>query len=800
MLGQFPENPPEGDYRILWIGNPQVMPIPSWTLEPGIGYAITDDGPLTQYEIWPGRPSRTEAAVGAVVHQLASESTLRGGRLLAPYAIRFIVVPVADGATSTVDAPLPLPKGLVDALDDQLDFAAPLTRPLNFLVYENTAWIPTRAQFSAADADATRQAGLDSLAKLELRPLATPVAIGAGDDIDVDFSAGAGAVTVATGVDQRWSLSVGGQSIRPRPAFGSTTGYDIPAAGQAVLRYHTDTSRAFELVGQLLLWLLLALGVSRFDTASVTRWRRRRLDAAPEAPLLSIDAPIEVPIDHSVVVSMNDDPASWNAPELPEVEHADAASPASPHAEEQPVAEDPPLNPTSSSITPSSAMSTSTRQASNDGRSPARGRADGVGLDRRGRRPATLVARCTARPREFSRLGAPPCRSFRRDFVTSAWFCAGVPVGGPQLGGSAIIANPAEVTLTGRSRRTPMRPASRRSATAFEVPPRGTKVFDLAQMQPQGTYISSMVEIYGGGGFVEQRADSASGSAVSPCSNSTSSTWYFADGYTVEGSKEDLIITNPFPSDAIVSIREATATESRVPAIAAEPARSGQFGARRQPGSARQARIGAGDHRHEHPRQGVVGRAQEYLTSIGRAGFTMTLGAPSLGEQFYFADGEVAPNAIERYSIYNGSASEAVVNVAFLGLDPSLGFVNPEPITVPAGNVVSLIAGDVGVPPGRHGAVFSTETAGSILVERAITRTTQETSPRLWRHRSSWGRRRRSRQLGGAWPSAPICRSKMCSSSSTRQAWTAPSRSRRWVSGERCRCRGWRRFRCQRAA
>ena len=101
VLGQFHENPPEGDYRILWIGNPQVMPVPSWTLRPGIGYAITDDGPLTQYEAWPGRPSKTEAEVGAVVEQLAAESTLRGGRLLAPYAIRYIVVPVADGAVST---------------------------------------------------------------------------------------------------------------------------------------------------------------------------------------------------------------------------------------------------------------------------------------------------------------------------------------------------------------------------------------------------------------------------------------------------------------------------------------------------------------------------------------------------------------------------------------------------------------------------------------------------------------------------------------------------------------------------
>jgi hypothetical protein len=335
VLGQFPENPPDGDYRILWIGNPQVMPVPAWTLQPGIGYAITDDGPLTQYEAWPGRPSRTETEVGAVVKQLASESTLRGGRLLAPYAIRYIVVPVADGATSTVDAPLPLPQGLVDALDDQLDFAAPLTRPLNFLVYENTAWIPTRAQFASAAADATRQAGLDSLARLELKPLAKPVAVGAADNSAVNFAVDAGAVTVATGVDRRWSLHVGGQAIAPRPAFGATTGYDIAAPGQATLRYHTATSRTLELIGQILLWLALALGVSRVDTASWARWRRRRIDAAPEEPLLSIDAPIAAPVEVPVLVSLSDEPIEWN--EDPVVEDPVVEEP----VVEEPVVEEP---------------------------------------------------------------------------------------------------------------------------------------------------------------------------------------------------------------------------------------------------------------------------------------------------------------------------------------------------------------------------------------------------------------------------------------------------------------------------
>ena len=331
-------------------------------------------------------------------------------------------------------------------------------------------------------------------------------------------------------------------------------------------------------------------------------------------------------------------------------------------------------------------------------------------------------------PAQFSRLGSATMPFVPKgDFVTSAWFCAGVPIGGPQLGGIAIVANPSEVALAGKLTAFTDAVGVAAAEVPFEVPARSTKEFDLGQLQTQGSFASAMVEIYGGGGYVEQRADSASGSAVSPCSNSTSSTWYFADGYTVEGSKEQLVITNPFPSDAIVSIREATSTESRQPAILQSLlVRADSVLVISQDLLAKRELVLAITVTSTRGRV-VVGRAQEYLASVGRAGFTMTLGAPSLGDQFYFADGEVAPNVIERYSIYNGSATEAVVNVAFLGLDPATGFVNPEPLTVPAGKVVSLIADDVGVPPGRHGAVFSTETTGSILVERAITRQTGDT-------------------------------------------------------------------------
>ena len=52
------------------------------------------------------------------------------------------------------------------------------------------------------------------------------------------------------------------------------------------------------LIGQLIVWLALALGISRFDTSSLVRRRWRRGVVGHEAPLMSIDAPI-VPLDEA---------------------------------------------------------------------------------------------------------------------------------------------------------------------------------------------------------------------------------------------------------------------------------------------------------------------------------------------------------------------------------------------------------------------------------------------------------------------------------------------------------------------
>ena len=295
VLAQLPTDPPEGDYRVLWVGDPRVIPVGSYTYQPGIGYAITDDGSLTMDEFWAGRPTDAEAEVAVALRQMAAGVTLRGGRLLAQYGIRFVIVPVADGANGTIGNPLPAPLGLTDVLDDQLDLAAPLTGPQNYMIYENTAYTPTRAVLSEQGAAASREAGGEATAFADLTG-GQPFAVGAADRGDARGEVQAGTLHLAVPFDSRWRLTVDGVNIEPRRAFGSTLAFDVPTAGSAHLFYDTPISRPLWVVLQALAWIALLVAASKFRPLATLRRRTgaRLLDSSPvadlTAPLPDLDA------------------------------------------------------------------------------------------------------------------------------------------------------------------------------------------------------------------------------------------------------------------------------------------------------------------------------------------------------------------------------------------------------------------------------------------------------------------------------------------------------------------------------
>jgi GT2 family glycosyltransferase len=321
VLGQLPTNPADGDYRVLWVGDPRVIPVAAWTYQPGIGYAVTDDGALVVDENWGTRPTTAERDVADALASIARGDTLRGGRLLAPFGIRYVVIPLADGVNGTIAQPLPAPNGLVDVLDDQLDMASPLTRPPNYIVYENTAYTPTRSQLTVEGAAASKQAGGEALAQADLRG-SKPFGVGAPDRGPARGAVGAGTLHVAVQFDSNWHLSVDGRSIAPRHAFGSTLGFDMPAAGNAVLEFDTPLTRSLWVLVQLVLWTVLVLVAAQ---ARLPRRRRRVAQVADDGIVADLTAPIRQPVFapptgavHNVrgadTVDPDDEPA-WTLPD-----------------------------------------------------------------------------------------------------------------------------------------------------------------------------------------------------------------------------------------------------------------------------------------------------------------------------------------------------------------------------------------------------------------------------------------------------------------------------------------------------
>jgi hypothetical protein len=343
---------------------------------------------------------------------------------------------------------------------------------------------------------------------------------------------------------------------------------------------------------------------------------------------------------------------------------------------------------------------------------------------------AVAAARGTAAPNaqpRFASLGTPsmPFVPYQ-GFINATWFCAGVPIGGSGLGGSVTVANPGDSPLVGQVTVFTDAPDVAAAEVDFQVPARDTYTLDLATAQNTGTYLSAMVEIVGGGGFVEQQADHPDGSAVSGCSNSTSSTWYFADNYTLGGSQEDLVVTNPFPDVAIIDIGFASNDGERTPpALQGVPVPGHSVLVINEQFLARDEAVLAVSIVASRGRV-VAGRSQQYIGE--RQGYTMTLGSPAGSNEWWFADGEVGGDTnFERYSIYNPGDESAVVLPVFLGVF-STAFNEVEPIEVPPRRVVSFNIADVpDLPEGRHGLLFSSETGAPVVVERAITRQAGDT-------------------------------------------------------------------------
>jgi hypothetical protein len=305
---------------------------------------------------------------------------------------------------------------------------------------------------------------------------------------------------------------------------------------------------------------------------------------------------------------------------------------------------------------------------------------------------------------------------------TATWFCPGVPASGEEgTAGEFVVSNSSDSPLAARV--TLLGEADQAVTQSVEVPPLGRTAVDPSASLT-APFVAATIEIDGTGAIVEQRATQEAGTSIAPCTTSTSTNWYLAEGFTADDSTEQLVLTNPFDQTVIVDIGFATDDGTRepsplqgfpVPPRSVEVVDVDALAARDEPQVA--VRVGA-----QRGATLLVGRAQLY-DGGGRLGYSMTLASPVLRSQWWFANGLKGEGVSERFSIYNPGDDPVEVQPLYLGIASDVQ-VAVDPLVVPAGQVVTYSSDAVeGLPDGRHGVLFDTQDAAqSLVVERAITR------------------------------------------------------------------------------
>ncbi|MGH9226643.1 MAG: hypothetical protein ACRD2W_23295, partial [Acidimicrobiales bacterium] len=240
-----------GAFRVLWLGAPEALPLDGWRIADGLAYATSRNGAPDATDLLPGSTAPATELIAGSIRLAEQGDTSRLGRLLAPMAIRYVVVPVELAAGRTNVGTYPVPDLLRRALVSQIDLRLLPSDP-GIAVYENTSWGPIRAQLpDRLNGPIPTQLGpgVDVSGSAAVLPGDGPVKY--EGEIPADRT-----VLVAESPSSRWALSVGGVNVGRQEAYGVANAFRPGSPGQATLRYKTPIVRYGLLVLQVALWAL----------------------------------------------------------------------------------------------------------------------------------------------------------------------------------------------------------------------------------------------------------------------------------------------------------------------------------------------------------------------------------------------------------------------------------------------------------------------------------------------------------------------------------------------------------------
>jgi GT2 family glycosyltransferase len=276
-----------GSTRVLWVGDPAVLPSGGWSVAPGLAYATSVDGPPAAVDTWSPAGPGPSAALGRAVALALAGGTAHLGRLLAPAGVGYVVVvsslgPGGNGLTR------PPPPGLVPALLDQNDLNVQVVPgQTGALIFVNDDALAVRAERAAGPV--TPRAGPAPGQDLQGWQGVLPAHPGSpegagplGPGTLYNGQAPAGRFRLSTGM--------GAATATPIPAFGWAGQFPGVRPGPATLSFDAPPTGVLSGLYSLVAWLaaLLALAV-----LPLRRRRRAAAALAAEGPAEPAPAPAE---------------------------------------------------------------------------------------------------------------------------------------------------------------------------------------------------------------------------------------------------------------------------------------------------------------------------------------------------------------------------------------------------------------------------------------------------------------------------------------------------------------------------
>ena len=268
----------QGDFRVLWLADPRVLPGDGWELSRGLAFSLSENGLPDTTALWAGSSPGKATAIGSGVQLARRHATVRLGRLLAPYAVRYVVVvdtlaPSIPGLQTPVAHPPP--PDLLPALSAQMDLRQVISQG-GFDVFVDDAAVPERAvrtvataPSSAASVVAGHAPGLSGWKPALPAPAGTT---------RVSGRVPAGTVLAAVAPARDWHLvGPGGRVQVATTAFGYAAAFRVARPGVVTVAFGGSWAHGLEVGLETAAWVAVA-GVlaGRRRWFGLWRWRRRR--------------------------------------------------------------------------------------------------------------------------------------------------------------------------------------------------------------------------------------------------------------------------------------------------------------------------------------------------------------------------------------------------------------------------------------------------------------------------------------------------------------------------------------------